>query len=133
MSNIIDKLAWLYVQDGMLLVARLQQLDVFYLPSDLRRADETPERNLQRAIQESFSVKLKLDTIQAVGTFCAQAEREVGNVQVQLCCHFGDCDGEIRPQGEVAEIRYVLHRDMHLCSSATGLAMQWLYEQKLIN
>lgn len=133
MSNIIEKIAWLHIQDHKLLVARTKDISVFYLPEGERQTGETSEDTLQRAIQESFGTVLVPSSIKSAGTFCAQANKQAGNVQVQLHCFFANHDGEPTPNNTIEELDFIGFQERSNCSAAVIIVMQWLYEQGLIN
>ena len=133
MSHIIDKLAWVHIQGGKLLVAKTQDRNTFYIPGGKRETGESDQEALLREIREELSVEIEPKSMKSAGTFCAQAHGESGNVQVQLSCFFADFTGEIKPRAEITECQYVLYQDAYNCSAVTILVMQWLYEQGLIN
>ncbi|EIC2299431.1 NUDIX domain-containing protein, partial [Vibrio cholerae] len=58
MNKVIDKLAWVLIQDGKLLAVRSKGKALFYLPGGKREAGENDEEALIREIKEELSVDL---------------------------------------------------------------------------
>jgi len=65
----IDKLAFLHIKNGRLLLARSQGKDTYYIPGGKREDGETDQAALIREVKEELSVDLQPDTIQYVETF----------------------------------------------------------------
>ena len=90
MHKEIDKLAWLYIQDGRLLSARSKNKTLFYLPGGKREVGESDEQALIREIKEEISVNLIPNSIQYVETFSAPADGKSSDTIVKLTCYFAD-------------------------------------------
>ncbi|MGR5129876.1 NUDIX hydrolase [Photobacterium swingsii] len=126
MDKVIDKLAWLYIRDGKLLTVRSKGKTLFYLPGGKRELGETDEQALIREIKEEISVDLVSDTIKYVDTFTAQADGKDDGVFVQLTCYVAEYSGELSPDAEIEELKFVDGDDFAICSLATKVAMEWL-------
>ncbi|MEK6909452.1 MAG: NUDIX domain-containing protein, partial [Candidatus Aenigmatarchaeota archaeon] len=81
--DIIDKLAWVRIEDRKILVTRSKGKDVWYIPGGKREQGESDQEALIREIREELSVDLILETIKYVGTFKAQAHGKPEGVLVQ--------------------------------------------------
>ena len=46
MNKVIDKLAWIFIEDGKLLMVRSKGKELFYLPGGKREAGESDEQAL---------------------------------------------------------------------------------------
>lgn len=129
MSKIIDKLAWIYLEDGKLLTVRSKGKALFYLPGGKRESGETDEEALVREIKEELSVDLNVDTIKYANTFTAQADGKDKGVSVQLTCYFSEYEGELAPDAEIEEAKFLDLSEKALCSLATLVTMDWLEEE----
>jgi 8-oxo-dGTP diphosphatase len=65
--TIIDKIAWIRLEDGAILSSRSRGKDVYYLPGGKREAGESDIDTLVREIREELSVAIVPDTIEPVG------------------------------------------------------------------
>jgi ADP-ribose pyrophosphatase YjhB (NUDIX family) len=129
----IDKLAWLYIQDGKLLSARSKNKELFYIPGGKRETGETDEQALVREIKEEVSVQLIPNTIKYAQTFIAKADGKCSDITVKLTCYYADFEGELSPDAEIEEIGFIRYQEKHLCSLGAIEAMNWLKKEGLIN
>ena len=132
MKKVIDKLAWLYIQDGKLLAARSKDRALSYIPGGKRELGESDEQALIREVKEEISVDLIADSIKYVATFEAQADGKEAGVIVKLTCYFADFEGEISPNSEIEEINFVDYQSKNTFSLGGVKVMEWLKEQNLI-
>lgn len=132
MNKEIDKLAWLYIQDGKLLSARSKDKALFYIPGGKRETGESDEQALIREIKEEISVDLIPNTIKYAGTFNAQADGKSSDVMVKLTCYFADFKGILSPDAEIEEIDFISYQDKSLCSIGSIKVMGWLKSQNLL-
>ncbi|MFA0412898.1 NUDIX domain-containing protein [Vibrio renipiscarius] len=132
MEKIIDKLAWFHIREGQLLAVRSKGKTLFYLPGGKREQGESDEQALIREIKEELAVDLLPDTIQYAETFRAPADGKAADVTVQLTCYFAEFTGDLSPEAEIEELRFVAMEDQSVCSQALLVAMDWLKAQKLI-
>lgn len=133
MKKEIDKLAWLYIQDGKLLSARSKDKLLFYIPGGKREVGESDEQALIREIKEEISVDLMPNSIQYAKTFKAQADGKNNDTVVKLTCYFADFQGELCPDAEIEEIGFIDYQDKHLCSLGTIKVMDWLKSKGLLH
>jgi 8-oxo-dGTP pyrophosphatase MutT (NUDIX family) len=128
----IDKLAWLYIQDGKLLSARSKNKRLFYIPGGKREAGESDEQALIREIKEEVSVDLIPSTVKYAATFKAQADGKDSETMVKLTCYYADFKGKLSPDAEIEEIDFIGHQDKNLCSLGSIEVMDWLKSKDLI-
>ncbi|MFS1506526.1 NUDIX hydrolase [Vibrio lentus] len=126
MNKVIDKLAWIFIEDGKLLMVRSKGKELFYLPGGKREAGESDEQALVREIKEEISVDLIPDSIKYVETFTGQADGKAEGVSVQLTCYLADYTGELAPDAEIEELKFVDGNDRAVCSLAALVALDWL-------
>lgn len=132
MEKVIDKLAWLYIEDGKLLSARSKGKELFYIPGGKREQGESDVQALVREIKEEVSVDLLPDTIKFAETFTAQADGKSNNTVVKLTCYFAEFEGELSPDEEIEEVDFIAFSNKHLCSLASIQVMDWLKNKALI-
>jgi len=128
----IDKLAWLHIKDGKLLTARSINKNLFYIPGGKREEGESDEQALIREVKEEISVNIKLNSIKYAGTFSAPADGKPDNVIVKLTCYFADFQGDLSPDAEIEEIKFVGFQEKSLCSAASIVVMDWLKIKNVI-
>lgn len=133
MTKLIDKLAWFHVCDDKVLAVRSQGKELFYLPGGKREQGESDEQALVREIKEELAVDLHPSSIKYAETFTAQADGKAEGVSVQLTCYFADFSGEMSPEAEIEELKFVAMEDKSVCSLALLVAMDWLKSQQLID
>jgi 8-oxo-dGTP pyrophosphatase MutT (NUDIX family) len=129
----IDKLAWLYIQDGKLLSARSKGKTLFYIPGGKRETGESDQQTLVREIKEEISVALIPSSIKYAETFKAQADGKNNGTVVKLTCYFADFQGKLSPDAEIEEIDFIDHQNKHLCSLGSIKVMDWLKNKGLIH
>ncbi|WP_435235024.1 NUDIX hydrolase [Psychromonas sp. PT13] len=132
MKKEIDKLAWLYIQDGKLLVARSKNKTLFYIPGGKREVGESDEQALIREVKEEISVDLTPDSIKFAGVFKAQADGQHNGVVVKLTCYYADFDGQLSPAAEIEEIAFIGYDNKHRCSSGAIQVIDWLNKENVI-
>ncbi|EGQ7787881.1 NUDIX domain-containing protein [Vibrio cholerae] len=133
MNKVIDKLAWVLIQDGKLLAVRSKGKALFYLPGGKREAGENDEEALIREIKEELSVDLSPTSLKYMETFTAQADGKAEGVSVKLTCYFADFSGELHPASEIEELKFIDGNDEAACSVAALVALQWLESESLVN
>ena len=132
MKKEIDKLAWLYIQDGQLLGARSKDKKHFYTPGGKREQGESDEKALIREIKEEISVDLIASSINYAATFKAPADDKEDGIIVKLTCYFADFEGELTPDSEIEEIKFIDYKNKSDFSLGGIKVMEWLKEQNLI-
>ena len=92
-SYIIDKLAFLHIENKRLLLTRSRGNDTFYIPGGKREEGESDQEALIREVKEELSVDLESSTIEFVETFQAQAHEKPEGVNVRMTCYQGGFTG----------------------------------------
>ena len=132
MNKEIDKLAWLYIENGKLLSARSKNKTLFYIPGGKREKGESDEQALIREVKEEISVDLISNSIKYAETFIAQADGKGSDTAVKLTCYFADFKGKLHPDAEIAEIDFISYENKVLCSLGSIKVMDWLKKQNLL-
>ncbi|OZQ77786.1 NUDIX hydrolase [Paenibacillus odorifer] len=133
MTTIIDKIAWIHIQNGQVLCARSKGKDTYYLPGGKREAGETDEETLVREIEEEISVRIKTETISYFGTFEAEAHGKAEGVIVKMTCYIADFEGTLSPASEIDELSWLSYKDRNRVSVVTQIIFDQLHEHKLLS
>lgn len=132
MTTIIDKIAWIYIDDGKVLCARSQGKDMYYLPGGKREAEESDIDTLNREILEELSVHINQDTISHFGNFEAEAHGKETGVIVRMSCYTADFHGELRPASEIEEMTWLTYNDRNRVSAVSQMILDKLHELNLL-
>lgn len=125
--HVIDKLAWVRVEAGLVLCARSRGKDAFFLPGGKREPGESDEQALAREVREELSVTLRLDTVRRLEVFEAPAHGRDDGAIVRMTCCAGDYDGALRPAAEIEEIAWLPYADRKRLSLAGRVVLDWLH------
>ena len=129
----IDKIAFIYIKNGKILSTLSKGKDTYYIPGGKREGNETNEQTLIRECKEELSIDIKRDTIKYYGTFKAQAHGKAEGIIVKMTCYIADFDGELRPDSEIQEIKWLDYSNLNVkISPVDKLIFKDLFEKKLI-
>ncbi|MER2997392.1 NUDIX hydrolase [Pontibacter populi] len=131
--KVIDKLAWLEIQNKKVLSTRSKGRTKYYIPGGKREAGESDKEALIREIREELSVELLEDTVRFVGVFQAQADSHAEGIEVKMTCYTGDFKGIISPAAEIEEVIWLTYKSRELSSPVDQLIFDWLKERNLIH
>lgn len=130
--KIIDKIAWIYIENKKLLCTRTKGKEKYYSPGGKREQGESDEETLIREVKEEVSVDIIKDTIQYYGTFEAQADGKEEGVIVKMTCYTAEYEGHLQPSSEVEEINYLDTSNMDKITLAGRLIFEDLKQKGLI-
>lgn len=131
-NKLIDKLAWIEIQNGKILMARSKGKDVFYIPGGKREEGESDAEALIREIQEELTVTVQEGSLQHYGTFSAQAHGREEGVIVQMTCYLGAYVGKISPASEIEEIRWLNYEQNDIVAPVDKIIFLDLLERGLL-
>ena len=104
----IDKLALILVQNRRQLVVRSKGKNVFFTPGGKREQGESDIEALVRECQEELTIDLLRPTIEHYGNFEAQAFGKPAGTLVRMTCYTAaDYEGEIQPNAEIEELKWI--------------------------
>lgn len=129
---VIDKLAWIRIENGRVLAARSRGRDVWFLPGGKREAGESDEDALAREIREELSVALVPRTLRLLHVFEAQAHGQPEGVLVRMTCYAGDYEGALQASAEIDEIAWLTYGDRGRVSLVAQLIFDWLRDEGLL-
>lgn len=131
--KIIDKLAWIEIKDRSILSTRSYGKDKYYIPGGKRENDETDEQALCREIKEELSVDIKIDTIEFVGVFQAQAHGHPAGTIVKMTCYMAGYTGQLKAAAEIEEIKWLNYSDKDIIAEVDKLIFDYLKEKELLD
>jgi ADP-ribose pyrophosphatase YjhB (NUDIX family) len=105
-KNYIDKLAYIHIVEGKVLVTLSKGKDTWYIPGGKREGEETNQEALAREVKEELSVDLLLETIQFYGIFEAQAHGKPEGTMVRMTCYTAQFNGSLLPAAEIEKMDY---------------------------
>ncbi|NGY61197.1 NUDIX domain-containing protein [Lentzea sp. NEAU-D13] len=126
----IDKVAWVHVVDGRVLVARSHGKDTFYVPGGKREPGESDVETLVREIREELSVDVSGPEL--IGVFEAQAHGRAEGETVRMTCYTATFAGELKPASEIAELAWFTTADADRVSPVTRVIFSHLESSGLL-
>lgn len=133
MTDHIDKLALIVLDNRKLLVTRSHNKTAYYLPGGKREAGESDAQALVREVKEELNVTLDEASLHFVERFAAQADGKPEGVMVVMRCYQGQFRGELEPCHEIAELAWITTADLAKCSKAATLVVEYLHAKQLID
>lgn len=131
-DQIIDKLAWIHILDGRILMTRTEGREKYYIPGGKREPGESDVKALFREIQEELSVEIEISSLFFIGIFEAQADGHKPGVLVRMTCYTAKYSGELQPASEITEIVWLNYKDRHMVSVVDMLIFDFLKEKGLL-
>ncbi|WP_411350162.1 NUDIX hydrolase [Paenibacillus sp. WLX2291] len=132
MTQTIDKIAWIYLNEQKILCVRSKDKELFYIPGGKRESGEQDQQTLIREVEEELNVQLSQETIEHAGTFEAAADGKAEGITVRLTCYTADYQGELSPQSEIEELAWLSYTDLERVSAVSKIVLEQLHKQELI-
>lgn len=120
-----EKVAWVLVRDGRVLVTRNHGVDLFYFPGGKREPGESDAETLAREIDEELRSRVDLATMTHVGTFETRREHD-GRPEFRMICYTADYSGPLLPSREVAESDWFGYDDRARVSTVDQMVFDML-------
>lgn len=127
--RVIDKVAWVHVENGRVLSTRSRGKDTYYLPGGKREPGESDAQCLCREIHEELAVELDAATLRKLGVFEAQAHGNPEGVKIQMACYDADYRGELRASAEIDEFVWLAYADRERTAPVDRIIFDWLHER----
>ncbi|RKR86211.1 NUDIX domain-containing protein [Micromonospora pisi] len=127
--TVIDKIAWIRIENHAILSTRSHGKDVYYLPGGKREPGESDLATLLREIDEELGVAITPETVTPAGVFEAQAHGHHAGTTVRMTCYTADYQGTPTASSEIAEVNWLGYADRHRVSTVDQIIFDRLYEQ----
>lgn len=132
MSAMIDKIAWIQVEQGRILCVRSKGKELHYLPGGKREAGESDLQALVREVREELSVQIKQESAAHIGTFEAAAHGKEPGTIVRMTCYTADYEGVLSTASEIEELAWLSYEARHQLSPASQLIFDRLHELNML-
>lgn len=126
-KGVPEKVAWILVRDGQVLVTRSHGRDRFYLPGGHREPGESDGDTLVREIDEELRAVIYPGSMVHFGTF-EIGEGHPDHGPFRMICYTADHRGELTPSREIAEKSWFRYADRDRVSAVDELAFDALHE-----
>ncbi|MCF6140837.1 NUDIX domain-containing protein [Flavobacterium sp. K77] len=124
--TIIDKIAWIFIENRRILSTKSFGKDKYYLPGGKREGNETDQQTLVREIKEELNVVINQQSINYFGTFKAQAHGHASNILVQMICYKADYSGNLQASSEIEEVKWLQYSDREHISAVDQIIFEEL-------
>lgn len=131
--RLIDKIAFIHLKDGQILMALSKGKSTYYIPGGKRDPGETDEETLLREVKEELNVELDSGTISYYGTFKAQAHGKSEGVEVQMTCYQAEFSGSLAPSSEIESIGWYNYAQMDIVGPVDQIIFDDLKAKGLIS
>lgn len=92
-------------QDNKLLLVRVRQNQLWYLPGGKIEPGESPEAALRRELAEELGISLDPASVRYLYTVVGPAYGQAGDVE--MTCFSATWPNEIRPNAEISEVQWL--------------------------
>ncbi|MFJ7335505.1 NUDIX domain-containing protein [Streptomyces sp. NPDC101110] len=127
-DGVPEKVAWVLVRDGLVLVTRSHGRDRFYLPGGHREHGESDRETLVREIDEELRAAIDPGSMAHFGTF-EIGEGHPDHGPFRMICYTAAHHGRLTPSREIAEKAWFRHTDRARVSAVDGLVFDALHER----
>ena len=131
-NSYIDKLAYIHIADGKVLVTLSKGKDAWYIPGGKRDKGEPDIEALVREVREELNVDLIENSISKYGVFEAQAHGQAEGVIVRMTCYTADYAGKLEASSEIEKYDFFPYSRKMECSFVDYLIFDDLREKGLL-
>jgi len=124
-EGVPEKVAWVLVRDGRVLVTRSRGVDVFYFPGGKREPGESDAETLAREIDEELRSRIDTATMLHVGTF--ETRRDDGCTEFRMICYTAECTGPLVASSEIEETDWFGYGDRARVSAVDRMVFDALH------
>ncbi|WP_328432650.1 MULTISPECIES: NUDIX hydrolase [unclassified Streptomyces] len=121
-----EKVAWVLVRDGRVLLTRNRGVDVFYFPGGKRESGESDAETLAREITEELRSRVDTATMVHVGTFETRSNSD-GRTEFRMICYTAEYTGPLVASSEIAETDWFGYGDRARVSAVDQMVFDALH------
>lgn len=121
-----EKVAWVLVREGRVLVTRNRGVEVFYFPGGKREPGESDAQTLAREIDEELQSRIDTATMVHVGTFETRSATG-GRVEFRMICYTAEHTGPLLAAREIAESDWFGYGDRARVSAVDQMVFDALH------
>ncbi|ELP67332.1 NUDIX hydrolase [Streptomyces turgidiscabies] len=126
-DGVPEKVAWVHVRGGRVLVTRSHGRDRFYFPGGHREPGESDSEALVREIDEELRATIDPGSMVHFGTYeIGEGYPEHG--PFRMICYAAAHHGELTPSREIAEKAWFRYADRARVSAVDAMAFDALHE-----
>ncbi|MDX3453620.1 NUDIX domain-containing protein [Streptomyces sp. ME02-8801-2C] len=125
-EGVPEKVAWVLLRDGRVLVTRNRGIDLFYFPGGKREPGESDAETLAREIDEELRSRVDTATMEHVGTFETR-RGGAGRTDFRMICYTAEYTGPLLPSREIAESDWFGYGDRARVSAVDQLVFDALH------
>ena len=132
MSKVIDKIAWLHLDNGKILSTLSIGKSTFYIPGGKREGSESDHETLAREIKEELNVDIDVDTVEYFGLYEAQSDGAAEGIKVKMTCYLAGYRGELKASSEIKCFEWHTTADIKKVSAVDKIIYTDLFMKGLI-
>jgi 8-oxo-dGTP pyrophosphatase MutT (NUDIX family) len=125
-EGVPEKVAWVLVRDGRVLVTRSRGVDVFYFPGGKREPGESDAETLAREIDEELRSRIDTATMVHVGTFETGRDDD-GRTEFRMICYAAEYTGPLVASSEIEETDWFGYGDRARVSAVDRMVFDALH------
>ncbi|MDO6768389.1 NUDIX domain-containing protein [Cellulophaga sp. 1_MG-2023] len=131
-EQIIDKLAWIRIENHQILSIQAKGKTKFYIPGGKRKNGEKDKTALLRQVKENLDVAISPESIEFIGVFEAQAAGKKPGILVRLTCYSGSYSGKLKAGSEIEKYTWLNYDDKEKVSEVDKLIFDYLYHKGIL-
>ncbi|MDW6005010.1 NUDIX hydrolase [Vibrio mangrovi] len=120
--NKLESVAWVFRKDGKVLCVKTRGKDKYFIPGGKLEPGETLELALIREIKEELNIDLVPDTISHEFSVTDIAYG-LENTELEMHCYSAHFSGEITPDSEIEQMRWIDQSQIEVCAPAAQKAI----------
>ncbi|MEV7178026.1 NUDIX domain-containing protein [Kitasatospora sp. NPDC093679] len=121
-----EKVAWVLVRGGRVLVTRDRGVDVFYFPGGKREPGESDAETLAREVDEELRARIDTATMVHAATFETRRDSD-GSTGFRMICYTAEHTGALVASGEIAELDWFGYDDRARVSAVDRMVFDLLH------
>ncbi len=127
-AGVAEKVAWVLVREGRVLVTRNRGREVFYFPGGMREPGESDVETLVREIDEELQAVIVAGSMAHFGTYERGGDGH-GGVMFRMICYTAEHRGELIPAREIAEMAWMGYCERDRVSEVDQMVFDALHAQ----